>query len=344
MKSIIWSDKLKMELFDKEEPILLNKKSVKIRIKYSGICGTDLHVIKGNEDSLSNIIRGHEAVGRVVEIGKDVKYIKIGDRVVIDPNQYCGKCYYCRKGLTNFCENENGLDIAGVNCDGVFSEYFVCNEQYLYVIPHDMSWLQAVMIEPVACIYNNIKAAKIAPDDSVLILGSGPMGAISEIICKKISRLVVATEVDDYRRQFCAQYADHIYLPSELTTEEILTINYNRKFDVIIDTVGSMMEYALSVASKNARIIPIGMNKVYNFQLHPIALIENGIKLIGASEYNMLFYDTINMMKRFPEIEKLVTGIYQLDDYKSAFSSILGFEIDTKKKCKISEIKVVFQA
>lgn len=344
MKSIVINGD-KMQFKESLEPQIKKPKDIKIKIKYSGICGTDLQVLKGNEKSVDNIIRGHEAVGEIVEIGSEVKNFKIKDRVAIDPNQYCGRCYYCKKGDTNFCESPGGFTIAGINIDGVFADYFVCDETFVYHIPNDMTWEQAVMIEPTACIYNNILAANVKPNDSVLIFGSGPMGAICEIICKKISKLVVAVETNDYRRNFCEKYVDYIYQPKDLTKKEMYRINDGHKFDVVFDTVGTQMENALlNFTEKNGRIVPIGMNQVYNFSLHPMTLISNGIKLVGASEYNMLFVDTINMLKRYKEIGELVTKKLPFEKCEEGFNSVLGFDMNTKKPLEITQMKCVFES
>ena len=85
---------------------------VRIKIKYAGICGTDLQIIKGNQKIKDGITLGHEAVGQIVELGKNVKNYDVNDFVIIDPNMYCGCCYYCKKGMTNFC-SDNGLRITG---------------------------------------------------------------------------------------------------------------------------------------------------------------------------------------------------------------------------------------
>lgn len=343
MKGLIWNEDSKLELAECKEPGIINDDEVKIKIKYTGICGTDLQILKGNETIPPNIILGHEAIGEIVELGKAVTYFKIGDMVIIDPNQYCGECYYCKKGLTNFCENDQGLKIAGINRNGTFAEYFVCEQRFIYKIPKEMSLLSAVLIEPLACVLNNIRAASIRESDAVLILGSGPMGVLCQMICKNISKLVVATENSQIRQKMASAYNDYIYSSEELTLDEIYKINQNRKFDVIIDTVGTQMENALKLAEKNARIIPMGMNKNYAFSLNPIYLISNGLKLIGASEYNMLFTDTISSALRYKELDNLVTKRYSIEKYKEAFESVLGFDLETHETKEITQLKVVFE-
>ena len=343
MKALVWNDNKGLQLLDREEPQINSDAQVKIKILYTGICGSDLQVVKRNQQIVNDIIIGHEAVGEVVEVGEKVTDLKIGDKVVIDPNQYCCDCYYCRKGLTNFCEFDGGLPIAGINIDGTFAEYFVCHQRYVYKLPDELDLLDAVLIEPMTCVLNNLQAAQITDGDTVLVLGSGPMGALCQLLCKQKARLVVGTESSDFRKEFCKPFADLILTPAELTDEKIAELTDGRGFDVIIDTVGTQIEYAVKVVAKNGRVLPMGMNRKYSFELRPYELIDRGIKLIGASEYNMLFIDTINAARRVSGLKSMVSGIYSLDDYEKAFENILGASLDLKEKKDITELKVVFK-
>lgn len=343
MKALVWKNGKKIVLEEREQPFLSTEDDVKIRIKYAGICGTDLQVIKGNETIVPDIIMGHEAIGEIVEKGSNVNDYQIGDMVIIDPNQYCCDCDYCKRGLTNFCTGYNGgLKIAGINVDGTFAEYFVCHRRYIYKIPKDMSLEAAVVIEPMACVLNNLRAANIKENESVLVIGSGPMGALCQMIAKKNAAFVVCAETSQYRIDQCANLHDYAFLSDEMTEEKIRKVNRGRLFDVIIDTVGSQTEKALTLCEKHGRIVPLGMNKVYSCNIKPYQFISMGLTLIGASEYNQLFDDTIMASRRFEELETLVTGKYSIDDYHEAFSDILGFDMTSKEKREITQMKVVF--
>ena len=210
MKALVWKDGKKLALEERPIPVLTSEDDILIKIKYTGICGTDLQVVKGNETIVPNIILGHEAVGEVVEKGSHVTEYEIGDHVIIDPNQYCCDCHYCKEGLTNFCIGwEGGLRIAGINVDGTFAEYFVTHKRYAYKVPQGMSLEAAVMIEPMACVLNNLRAAEIKEDDSVLVIGSGPMGALCQMMAKKSAAFVAASENSPYRIEVCQPFNDY---------------------------------------------------------------------------------------------------------------------------------------
>lgn len=344
MKALVWKEGKKLVLEDRPNPTITSEDDVVIKIKYSGICGTDLQVIKGNETIVPNIIIGHEAVGEVIDKGRKVTEYQIGDMVIIDPNQYCCNCEYCKKGLTNFCIGwKGGLKIAGINVDGTFAEFFSCHKRYLYKVPMGMSLETAVLIEPMACVLNNLRAANIKEHESVLVIGSGPMGALCQMITKNNAGFVVATENSEYRRKECSKFCDLILKSNELTVEEVRKRNKGHLFDVIIDTVGNQVENALALCEKGGRIIPMGMNKEYSCNIKPYQFISMGIKLIGASEYNMLFSETIQASRRFTNIGNIVTGKYRITDYIQAFNDVLGYDMETNEKKEIRQMKAVFE-
>ncbi|GAA0076691.1 alcohol dehydrogenase catalytic domain-containing protein [Clostridium sp. CTA-5] len=332
MKGLVWSKNKRIELKELKEPQILSSSEVKIEIKYSGICGTDLQLLKGSSEEMTDVIRGHEAVGKVIEVGDNVKNIKVNDNVVIDPNQYCGKCFYCKNGQTNFCEGDNGkLAIAGINKDGVFAKYFVCDETFVYKIPEELSLKSAVLVEPLACVLHNIKAANIQPEDSVLIIGSGPMGVLCQMLTSKIARLTVAIEKNDYRKDFSNKICDYVYYPEDLTEEKLRKINLGKKFDVVIDAVGNQMGICESMIEKGGRIVLLGINADYNFKFNPSYYLSKGIKIIGSGEYNLMFEKAIKAAIKLKNLEKLVTKICSIDEFEEAFNELLSNEMKSMK-------------
>lgn len=344
MKCLVWSEDLKLEKRDYEEPKIMSPTDVKVKIRLSGICGTDLALIKSKIGGKAGIIRGHEAVGTVVEMGKAVKNVTLGSRVLIDPNQYCGRCYHCRRGETHLCcgSSENGLDIAGLNINGTFAESFVCDEKFLYNIPKDMDWNTALMVEPLACVMHNLKEANPRPDDSVLVIGSGPMGLLSQIVAKKLCRLTVATEKNEYRYQFSKSIADYTFKPEEFTLEKVMEINSNRKFDIVVDAVGNQLEVAEKFVARGGKILLLGLNPNYKFTFSPAQYSGNAIKILGCGEYHLQFEESLSFASITPELKKMVTRKYSMDDYKIAVNELLGYNPETNEPVDSGSIKTAF--
>ncbi|MGI8322589.1 zinc-dependent alcohol dehydrogenase [Bacillus velezensis] len=151
MKALVWTPNDKLEYQEVDEPQIRKSNDVKVKIFGTGICGTDLNVLKGKMNATHHMIMGHESVGAVVEIGPDVTNVKVGDRVVIDPTQFCGKCHYCRRGLTCYCETFEDWQL-GIGAHGTFAEYYVGEDRFMYKIPDSMEWERATLVEPLSCV------------------------------------------------------------------------------------------------------------------------------------------------------------------------------------------------
>jgi len=341
MKALVWTGN-KIELQEKKEPEILKYNHVKIKIFYAGICGTDLNIIKNKLVWPKNRIIGHEAVGTVVEIGREVTNFKIGDRVIIDPTQYCGKCCFCRNGMTNFCEKFGDYEV-GNAVDGLFTEYYVGEDRFIYKIPDNMSWETAVLTEPTACVIHNLYESNIKFNESVLIIGGGPIGALCLLFTNQISRLSVITEIDDYRNNLLKKFSDHVYYPDDLTKNLINKINNNHKFDVIIDTVGNQMDFAYEMIEKGGRIIIMGLDPEFNFKLKPTDLLSKGASILTFGEYHCFMDKAIQSLLKPINYSCLITKKYSISDYEKAFSHLIGYDINTNKKINIDSIKTVFK-
>lgn len=341
MKALVWSENLKIEKKEMEEPVITSSTDVKVKIHLTGICGTDLGVITGKEKGLFGIIRGHEAVGTVIETGSAVVKVAVGDRVVIDPNQYCGKCYYCRRGETHLCcgSDKNGMKIAGLNIHGTFAEYFVSDEMFIYRIPDKMDWETALMVEPLACVLHNFMEAGVRPDDSVLVIGSGPMGMLCQIVSKKLCRLTAAVEKDEFRYNFAKGIADFVFTPDKISLKKILEINSGRKFNIVIDAVGNQLEMAEKYTERGGKIILLGLNPTYTFKFLPASYSGNAVKILGCGEYHLMFETALSFASALPDLKTLVTKKYPFSEHKAAVNELIGCDLETKAALKGFSVK-----
>ncbi|MDX1521270.1 MAG: alcohol dehydrogenase catalytic domain-containing protein, partial [Anaerolineae bacterium] len=146
-----------------------------LKIASSGICGTDLHIYKGEYIADFPLIPGHEFSGTIVEVGKNVDYWAVGDRVTADPNIFCGYCDFCRNEQANHCLNWSGV---GVTRNGGFAEYVAVPARNCYPVPDSLTDAQAAFIEPLACVAYALRRLRVWPADKVLIVGAGPMGLL----------------------------------------------------------------------------------------------------------------------------------------------------------------------
>ncbi|WP_339480692.1 MULTISPECIES: zinc-dependent alcohol dehydrogenase [unclassified Pseudomonas] len=322
MKAISLVSPQKLGLVSHHELNMLPDDGVEIEIVLSGICGTDLAVLAGREEGQTGIVRGHEAVGIVVNVGPDVTRVRKGMRVVVDPNEYCANCEHCNSAKTHLCTGGSNasLNIAGVNKHGTFAERFITQERFVHGIPDDMSWETAVLIEPVACILNNIEQASIKAGERVLLLGSGPMSLVAQILLRAMGIHTRATDLNTFRIEFGRSLGLDIVYPDELESSQPV----QERFDVVIDTVGNQLQTAANRVCRGGRIVLFGFNGTYQYSLPVKYFLINAISIIAAGEYNQHFPQALRIAHRLPELGKLVTHRYPLEAYSAAFDSLLN--------------------
>lgn len=179
-----------------------------VKVNVSGICATDVKTLLGQglPKNLPTIL-GHEVVGEVFEKGEGVSNFEIGERVAVYPIAVCGECDYCKKGRHNLCMKEFGL---GHGIDGGFAEYVRLPRQILDIdgvsrLPADLSDEKAVLSEPLSCGIAALRANKVQPGDTVLIVGAGPMGLMHLKVNQWAGANVIMADRLDGRLQTAAQ-------------------------------------------------------------------------------------------------------------------------------------------
>ncbi|MCH3919508.1 MAG: zinc-binding alcohol dehydrogenase family protein [Sphaerochaeta sp.] len=175
-----------------------------LKVKAAGICGSDIGAFRGTNGLVSYPrIIGHELSGEIVALPKDPKDnpkgFKVGDRVVVDPYLYCGKCYPCSIGRTNCCEH---LHVLGVHVDGGMSEYFVHPASMLVPIPEGMTWVQAAMAEPLTISLHGIHRGGLKAGEYCVVIGAGPIGLVAGLVAQAYGAHAILLDIVDERLAF----------------------------------------------------------------------------------------------------------------------------------------------
>jgi threonine dehydrogenase-like Zn-dependent dehydrogenase len=178
MKIAAYEGVRQIRLQEREYPKITDDEAI-VRVKYCGICGSDVHIYQEGFWGSPGHVLGHEVVGTVVELGKNVEGSEIGDRVVIGPPGTCGKCYYCRHGHPSYCQHcmENTIGLSpGV--DGGMAEYVrvPIPENMLVKIPDEVSFEDAVLMDTIAVSFHAIRISHFRMGDNVVVTGAGPIG------------------------------------------------------------------------------------------------------------------------------------------------------------------------
>jgi len=221
-----------------DRPVISSDDEVLIRIHACGICPSDLRAYTGVRQSYRSFpyIPGHEWAGEIVAAGDGVEGFAIGDRVVPSWRVVCGKCYYCNRGLHNFCENLRYGQVRGG-----FAEYGVAPAESLYRIPEGVSYQEASFSEPLACCINGSLASRIAFGDDVAIVGAGPIGLLHLQLAKHQGARVLVSEFIPERLAVAQKLgADEVIYASQTDpVERVKELTEGRGVNTVIVAVGA---------------------------------------------------------------------------------------------------------
>ena len=297
---------------------------VLIRVNACGICGTDIHIYRGEWKTNTPIILGHEFSGVIADVGREVKGLNVGDPVVAEPNIPCGSCYFCRMSERNyFCEN---LEATGVTVNGAFAEYVKVVASNVYRLPKAYNLDEAALIEPLACCVRGIDQAKIKVGDTVAIIGAGPVGLILlQLALQSGASMVIQTDMEDSRLSLAKDLgADHtINVTKADPVESIKELTGGYGVDVAIEAVGKpeAITQAMRATRRGGRLVIFGVSpedavwKVRPFELYDKELT---IKTSYRSPYTFQRAVKIAASGRV-RLKPLISHIFKLDDIHRAF-------------------------
>lgn len=175
MRAAVIDKPFSIELKEVDLPFIKQDYEVKIKVVVTGICGSEIHAYHGTHPfRVPPVISGHEFAGVVVEIGKEVKSVSVGDRVTVEPHYGCGVCRPCQRGAYNICKEKKVLGTQ--EWTGSFGEYIIVPENTVVKLPDNVSFEQGALIEPIAVGVHAVINADVVLGDSVAILGAGPIG------------------------------------------------------------------------------------------------------------------------------------------------------------------------
>ncbi len=264
MRSSVFYGKEDMRIEERPIPNFGNEE-VMIQVKACGICGTDVHIYEGDEGSASvdkPTILGHEFSGVITQVGENVTKFKVGDRVCVDPNWYCGNCEPCRDGVVHFCENMLSY---GVTLDGGFSEYCAVNQRQVYLLGENTSFEQGAMVEPLGCCLHGIDMCDIKAGDKVVVVGGGMIGLLMVQLAKLegAAKVALLEPVEAKREVGLEMGADIVIDPIAQNTKEELKKAGFKRVNVVIECVGkpATIESAIDIAGYKSIVMMFGLTK-----------------------------------------------------------------------------------
>lgn len=299
---------------------------VLVRIKKIGVCGSDIHVYHGTHPYTSYpVTQGHEVSGQVVKLGEYVKDLKEGQKVTIEPQVFCGRCYPCLHGKYNLCEN---LKVMGFQTTGTASEYFAVDSSKVTPIPEKLTYSEGAMLEPLAVA---VHAAKRFPDvkgAKAVVLGSGTIGSLLIQALKALGAdKVLATDISDSRlalvKSLGADYTVNTMKEDYKTA--LLEAFGPDKADVIYECAGTdiTMDQAIQNARKGSTIILVAVfGKMANIDL--AKLNDSELDLNTSMMYRHEDYvDAIRFVEEGSvQLKPLMSAKFLFEDYQKAYEYI----------------------
>ena len=297
---------------------------VTVKVKYCGICGTDMHIFHGDMDKRVGHERviGHEMSGIVMAVGEDCDDIEPGDKVVVRPLDHCGDCPACNTGLSHICHN---LKCLGLDSHGALQEFWTVPAHTIHVLPTDLQMDHAALIEPLAVACHSVRLSSLK-DEDVLVVGGGPIGALVAMMARGEGGRVMVSEINPHRLAVLEDLEFVVINPLEKDLAAEVSKRTNGKgVDVVFEVSGSQagVDIMTAVAATRARLIMVAIHAVKP-QIDLFQFFWRELQLMGTRVYEQEdFEKAIDIIGNgFFDIETLITDIRPLTEIQAAFEDL----------------------
>jgi 2-desacetyl-2-hydroxyethyl bacteriochlorophyllide A dehydrogenase len=329
MKAMVLRAPLELEPDDVARPGP-DLRQVLIRVTHSGICGTDFKIYNGSIPVKYPRIMGHEMTGEVIEGGR----FRSGDRVIIDPQLYCGACFNCRIGETHLCTN--GI-LLGRDANGGFAEYLTAPESQVFPLPDTIDGRTAPLIQVLTTCLHAQRQVNIFPAETVVVLGLGVTGQLHAQLSKARGARVIGVTRSAEKRALAERLgADLTIAGGDAAVEQVRDATEGRGADVIIETTGVVpsLAAAVNMARRGARLLLFGIMTAKEGALPFYDLYFKELALLNARVAKSEDYPaSIALVQRGTvRLEPLVSDVMPLGQLKAAIG-MLGS--DSAQRMKI---------
>jgi L-iditol 2-dehydrogenase len=299
--------------------------AVKIQVKATGICGTDLHIFRDEFPSFPPVVLGHEFGGQIVALGQGVKNLKLGDHVMSElPVAPCGKCRFCKTGYQNLCPNRKGL---GWSANGSFAKYMIAEEQMVHLVPDGLSFEEAALCEPMAVAsYGVIELTGVQSGDVVYVSGPGPIGLLAAQAAKAEGAVVVIGGITADRNRLTLAHELNIDRVINVSEEDPLTIiqslNQGQGADVVFECSGSEAAAAqcLNVIRAGGKYTQMGLfGKSIHLDFNRVVLKELRVQGVWSSNWRSWDRALRLVSQGRVNLTPLISHRFPLSEWRQAF-------------------------
>ncbi|MGX8833205.1 zinc-dependent alcohol dehydrogenase [Amedibacillus sp. YH-ame6] len=334
MKQVILENRESLVINNSKDIELFNDDEVLIQVKAVTICGSDISYYRA--ESLPHnlnypLILGHEVAGKIVKVGKNITKFSIGDRVAIEPNQYCHTCNYCERGEYNFCESLKFMASKGL--DGAMQEYIHWPAENVYKIYDNMTYEEGALLEPLSVAYSAIEKLDLSKDSHLAILGAGSIGILIGLLVKSIYPDIQYHLIDQFDEKMQLGVVAGIDKKNFLIGSAY-DLKAIQEFTHIIDTTGvaDVIKRYINHSVYGVRVVLVGVSN-QEISLSCKDIVYKGVELIGSYRYTNTYEKLLKIYKdnglRFKQI---ITKYYPFVESQKAFIEAM----DTKHNIKIA--------
>ena len=299
---------------------------VLVKLEYVGICGSDMHYYEtgaiGDYVVEPPFVLGHEPGGTVVEVGSNVKHLKVGDRVALEPGKICGRCEFCRQGKYNLCPDV--VFFATPPVDGVFQEYAAHEAALCFKLPDNVSTLEGALIEPLAVGFHAANQGGAHAGQTAVVMGAGCIGLVSMMALKAqgVSRVYVVDVMAKRLEKALELGADGVINGKEEdAVEAVRRLTGGAGCDLVIETAGTEIttRQAIHMTKKGAVIVLVGYSKSGEMTLPMSLALDKELTFKTVFRYRHIYPMAIDAVAAGRvNLKGIVTDIFDFEDIQNA--------------------------
>ena len=312
---------------------------VLVKLEYVGICGSDLHYYEtgaiGDYVVEPPFVIGHEPGGTIVELGKNVRHLKEGDRVALEPGKTCGHCEFCKTGRYNLCPDV--VFFATPPVDGVFQEYVAHEADLCFKLPDNVSTMEGALIEPLAVGFHAAMQGGAKAGQTAVVMGAGCIGLVTMMALKAmgVSKVYVVDIMEKRLKKALELGADGVINGSQAdAVKEIKRLTDGKGCDLAVETAGTQITTVQTVhmTKKGAVIVLVGYSKSGEITLPMSLALDKELTFKTVFRYRNIYPMAIDAVASGRvNLKGIVTNVFELDDVQKAMDDSVNYKADIVK-------------
>jgi 2-desacetyl-2-hydroxyethyl bacteriochlorophyllide A dehydrogenase len=308
----------RMELRDVPEPVIEPGRLI-LEVGACGVCGTDLHILQGEFIATYPCVPGHEFAGTVLVVAPDVTGFAPGDRVAVMPSVFCGSCHFCRSGRANLCEAGGGF---GTSMPGAYAERVSVLATHAYHIPEALTFAEAALIEPLACVVHGFDRLRPRPGDSYLVYGAGTMGLMLAQYARFAgARTVALVDINPAKLDRARTFGFEVLGASFKDVCDAAPIG----FDNVIEATGvvSVAETAFGSVIRGGRLLLFGVYSPGKAAFEAYEIFNREIDILGSMAVHNSYQTALDaMLAGAIDARRMVSHTFPLERFEDAFDTL----------------------